>query len=58
MKNGGVAAIQEQPRIRVEQELQRRQEQKELEQAEKIKQQQKQQIQELPQQRRGSGMGR
>ena len=55
VKNGGVAAIREQARIRVDQELRQRQEQKQLE---KVQQQEKQQIKEMPQQRRSRGIGR
>lgn len=54
VKNGGVAAIREQARLRVEQEQQRRQEQLQLE---KVQQQEKQQIKEVPQQRRSRGIG-
>jgi hypothetical protein len=53
VKNGGVAAIQEQARLRVEQEHQRRKEQLQVEKA-----QQQQQVQERSQQRRGRGIGR
>jgi len=51
VKNGGVTVIREQARVRVEQELQRRQEQKQLEKA----QQQAPKIRERKQQRRGIG---
>jgi hypothetical protein len=53
MKNGGVAAIREQARIRVEQEFQSRQEQGQLG---KVEQQQK--IKQRPQQSRSHGIGR
>lgn len=55
LKNGSVADIREQARLRVEQEYQRRQEQKELEQAEKVKQHQVQQEQQRQSQSRGIG---
>ena len=53
IKNGGVAAIREQARMRVEQEYQLRQEQKQLE-----KIQQQHQVQQREQQRRSRGIGR
>jgi hypothetical protein len=52
MKNGSVAAIREQARLRVEQEHQRRQEQQQLEQV------QQHQAQVREQQRRSRGIGR
>ncbi|PIQ21378.1 MAG: clindamycin resistance transfer factor BtgB [Cytophagales bacterium CG18_big_fil_WC_8_21_14_2_50_42_9] len=61
IKNGGVAAIQEQARLRVAQEFQQRQEQKELQQAqqaEKVKQQENIQIKQVSEQRRSRGIGR
>ena len=54
VKNGGVAAIREQARIRVEQEFRGRQEQAQLGKV----QQQQQKTQERPQQNRGRGIGR
>jgi hypothetical protein len=54
MKNGSVAAIREQVRLRVEQEFHNRQEQAQLEKV----QPQQQKIQERPQQSKGRGIGR
>jgi hypothetical protein len=58
MKNGSVEAMQEQLRLQVAQEFQKRQEQQEVAQAEKVKQQEKIQIKEVQQPRRSRGIGR